>query len=388
MNVLFLGFLSTDQQLKDLMERTPAMPTQTQNFGWNMATLFNKISCSFISLSSLPTLSYPLDRKLFYKGKEINCNGVDIIQIPFVNVIVLKQFSRLFFLFSTWLTILKKTNFEFVIVHGVHTPYLIFALFLKKIYGVKVVILFTDPPGVILKSDGTLSKMLKDFDRLLIKSLVRNFSCIALSKLIPKDYMPNSKYFILDGFSTSLPSTVKSEKDPFVIIYAGLLEAKYGVKTLIEAVLNCKDNDVLLRVMGAGDLEPYISSLKSKRVEFIGKLSKQAVFSEYQKANLLVNPRPISDDFVKYSFPSKLIEYLSTGVPVLTTQLPSITDDLKEHLYLCGDKEDDFIQVISEIKKMESNKLIAKAQKAREYVNKTRSIDAYSNRINKFLKQL
>jgi glycosyltransferase involved in cell wall biosynthesis len=230
--------------------------------------------------------------------------------------------------------------------------------------------------------------MLKDFDKLLIKSLVKNFSCIALSKLIPKDYMPNSKYFILDGFSTSLPSTVKAEKDPFVIIYAGLLEEKYGVKTLIKAVLNCEDNDILLRVMGAGDLEPYISSLKSKRVEFIGKLSKQAVFSEYQKANLLVNPRPVSDDFVKYSFPSKLIEYLSTGVPVLTTQLPSITDDLKEHLYLCGDKEDDFIQVISEIKKMESNKLIAKAQKAREYVNKTRSIDAYSNRINKFLKQL
>jgi glycosyltransferase involved in cell wall biosynthesis len=387
MKILYLGFLSTEEQLKDLMVRTPAMPTQTHNFGWNMATLFNGISCEFFSLSSLPTLSYPLDKKLFYKGRRITFNGIDIQQIPFINIVLFKHFSRLFFLLFTWFKTLRNTNFEFIIVHGVHSPYLFFALFLKKIYGVKVVVLFTDPPGVISKHDGMLLKILKNIDKSIIKFIISDFSCIALSKLIPKDYMPKAEFFILDGFSTRFPSVIKTKNSPFVIVYAGLLEEKYGVKTLIKAVLKIND-DILLRVMGAGDLEPYIHSLNSKRIEYIGKVSKEEVFSEYQSADLLVNPRPISDDFVKYSFPSKLIEYLSTGVPVLTTSLPSITDDLKEHMYFCGDKEDDFIYEISRIKKMDNDVLIKKAKKASNYVHKTRSIDGYANRIEKFLKRL
>ena len=52
-------------------------------------------------------------------------------------------------------------------------------------------------------------------------------------------------------------------------------------------------------------------------------LSHQVV-EEEQKATLLINPRPTDEEYVKYSFPSKTMEYMASGTPVLTTDLPGM----------------------------------------------------------------
>ena len=46
------------------------------------------------------------------------------------------------------------------------------------------------------------------------------------------------------------------------------------------------------------------------------------------EATLLVNPRPSDKEFCKYSFPSKTIEYMASGTPVLMTKLPGVPDGI------------------------------------------------------------
>ena len=46
----------------------------------------------------------------------------------------------------------------------------------------------------------------------------------------------------------------------------------------------------------------------------------------------LLITRPSVDPYVRYSFPSKLLEYMGTGVPVLTTRLPGIPGEYYEFL--------------------------------------------------------
>ena len=48
------------------------------------------------------------------------------------------------------------------------------------------------------------------------------------------------------------------------------------------------------------------------------------IVDKEQEAALLVNPRPTHEEFVKYSFPSKTMEYMASGTPVLTTRLPGM----------------------------------------------------------------
>ena len=40
-----------------------------------------------------------------------------------------------------------------------------------------------------------------------------------------------------------------------------------------------------------------------------------------------MNPRSADAEYTKYSFPSKTIEYLATGVPVVMNRLPGIPEE-------------------------------------------------------------
>jgi hypothetical protein len=56
------------------------------------------------------------------------------------------------------------------------------------------------------------------------------------------------------------------------------------------------------------------------------------VVAAERSAWLLVNPRPAEQEFTKYSFPSKNMEYLVSGTAVLTTRLPGMPADYLEHV--------------------------------------------------------
>ena len=87
-----------------------------------------------------------------------------------------------------------------------------------------------------------------------------------------------------------------------------------------------------LWLYGTGDIkqENYdsISNVKFKGV----KLNTEVIKNEI-KASLLVNPRFTNEEYTKYSFPSKLIEYMSTGTFTITTKLPGIPN---EYFKYCG----------------------------------------------------
>ena len=56
-----------------------------------------------------------------------------------------------------------------------------------------------------------------------------------------------------------------------------------------------------------------------------------------QKASLLVNVRDPNEAFTSYSFPSKTIEYMLSGTPLLTTRLPGIPKEYDKYLILIED---------------------------------------------------
>ena len=61
------------------------------------------------------------------------------------------------------------------------------------------------------------------------------------------------------------------------------------------------------------------------------------VLAYEQKASLLVNVRDPDEAFTSYSFPSKTIEYMLSGTPLLTTRLPGIPKEYDKYLILIED---------------------------------------------------
>ena len=75
-------------------------------------------------------------------------------------------------------------------------------------------------------------------------------------------------------------------------------------------------------VMVISKKQLYDYTQQDKRIHFGGVIPLSEVIEKEIQATILINPRPVDQEFTKYSFPSKIMEYMSSGTPVLTTKLP------------------------------------------------------------------
>jgi glycosyltransferase involved in cell wall biosynthesis len=118
------------------------------------------------------------------------------------------------------------------------------------------------------------------------------------------------------------------------VLYAGALRKEYGLETLIHGFQAWDRPDAELIVYGQGDYAAELAAIAEvdPRITYRGVVPTEEVVAAERSAWLLVNPRPAEQEFTKYSFPSKNMEYLVSGTAVLTTRLPGMPADYLEHV--------------------------------------------------------
>ena len=123
-------------------------------------------------------------------------------------------------------------------------------------------------------------------------------------------------------------------------MYAGLLDARYGVKAMVDGFIMANVPNSELHIYGNG---PYVDELKNvvqehPNIIYHGIAMNDEVVQAEMDVDLLINPRPTNEVFTKFSFPSKNMEYMASGTPVLTTNLPGMPEDYKPYIYLIEDE--------------------------------------------------
>lgn len=116
------------------------------------------------------------------------------------------------------------------------------------------------------------------------------------------------------------------------ILYSGTLNYEFGIGTLLEAFKQIQNPDLKLVICGFGEAEEAILNATDKRIVYLGKVDRKQALALQRKATVLVNPRQNNNEFTKYSFPSKTMEYLASGVPVVAYKLDGIPDEYDEYL--------------------------------------------------------
>ncbi|WP_422739385.1 glycosyltransferase [Micromonospora sp. WMMD729] len=384
-----LGFTVPDELLAEIIARDTILPTQTHTFAWGLVRSLRAAGCPVHLLSAAPVSSWPGNRQIRFRAGRFRQDGVDGDLLPFVNLLGLKHLTRFVAAWRVGSRVLRERETDVLLVHGVHSPFLWFGVLRARRRGVRVVPVLTDPPGVALPTDGRLVRLLRGLDVALVRAaLARCSGVIALTAALADDFAPGRPRLVMEGICAVddlLPAGPTNTRD---IVYAGGLSRAYGVDRLVEAFRALPGDDLRLCVYGRGELEGWLrdQAALDRRIRPPQLLPRGELLPRLSRARVLVNPRPVDQDFVRWSFPSKIIEYLATGVPVVSTRLPGIPPDYTPWLsYAEPDTAEGLRTAIEQVLGLSEHAARELGVGGARFVRETRNPTAQGHRMHDFL---
>lgn len=103
---------------------------------------------------------------------------------------------------------------------------------------------------------------------------------------------------------------------------------------------------------GDGPLRSVVeeASHNNRKIIYYGRVSNAEMLAIQGKADLLVCPRKKDDFTTKYTFPSKVLEYICSGVPVLSNRLPGIPDEYEQYItFAKSERPKDWATAINDV---------------------------------------
>lgn len=391
-NVVILGFTFPEDMIDKILKHEPSMPIQTLKFSENLRRSLESVGFNLLLASTHPVTSYPRNPKLFFNFISFEEFSTKGFAMPFINILAFKHITR----FLSGYLLLEKSihnfKYETLIIHGIHSPFLFIGYLLKKRYPIKIICVVTDPPSDV-KRFGIFERLLRKLDRSIIFSLLKEMDAIiTLSEMFIKDHSLDVPYLVIDGFA-NLPSIYGDnieakiyDNKRYRFAYAGGLNEEYGVKSLVEAAIDVPEID--LYIYGKGPLHEYLFEMSNtyENIKYIGFVHPNQLEEKLLLADCLVNPRPSRHSFVRYSFPSKILEYMSLGVPLLTTNLPSLSNDYFPYIYIIDDESVAGItNKLRFIASQDRKVLRQKGMKGKDFIVDTRSTIAQGLKLKKLI---
>ena len=327
------------------------------------------------SLSTRPINRFMTSQKYFKGEKEREC-GIDYDYIPFFNMKLLRELSVLCGVFFKLLFSRKKRKDTVVICDGLNIAASMGAIAACALRRFKTVGIVTDVPCHLSYSQKV------SFHQKLNLAIMRRFkSYLLLTEQMSEVVNPqNRPYIVLEGHADlamqNVENTLEGKGDKKVCLYAGSLMRIYGIENLVNGFVKADLPDAELHIYGNGDYTKDLEALAARypAVKYMGVAPNSEIVAAEIKATLLVNPRPIGEDYTKYSFPSKNMEYMASGTPVLTTKLPGMPADHHEHVYLIEDESADGIaRVLTELLSGDPVALFEKGRQAKEFILKEKN---------------
>ena len=247
-------------------------------------------------------------------------------------------------------------------------------------YDAKVIGMLTDNPA-------NLSNVKLSYVRKIYKNVQRCHGYLALSNGLIRAFKVGEKpNYIFEGL---VDEEIATKKQPIgnYYFFGGALYERYGVKRLINAFIE-SDIPEKLVIAGTGPLREYIfqNTEKNNRILYLSQLPKEKVYGLEQNAIANINPRPFSKKLDEESVPSKLLEYLASGVPTISTKHSKLYEFFKDDVYWIEDDSHNGIKnALNEFSHANKEELKKRATSARVKVYETYGVKNQGERISYFL---
>jgi glycosyltransferase involved in cell wall biosynthesis len=382
--ILYLGHV-VPQSMESILSNMRIPALQTQRFGFALvASLRSAFGDTLDVFSVAPILDYPQSPLLISPSARWTLYpGVTAHMASFVNVVGLKHLTRFvatFWYVATWTRRHRRAQ-RVIFMHGGQSCKFWGALLGTFMHACVLVPYLTDDLGLSTAWEGRLHKFARRLDERLLRSALRRMAfIIAMTEALATKWGPTRPHLVIPAI---LPEGILLGDDSckpdalFTIVYSGGLEEHFGVRLLLDAFALSALPHWRLIITGKGSISTEINrrAASDQRITFKGLVSFEELRAIYAGASVFVNPRASSDVRVRYCFPSKLVEQMSTGVPVVSTCMPCLTENFRNHLVLFSSETPEGLhKALARVDELGAENRSSIGKEAREFVLRECSI--------------
>lgn len=377
MNIVYISSVLPDCCLNEMAEKNISYVVAPQKFHRSLLSGFSANNHKVMVITQAPAA---VEHKSF-----LNENGIDYFfceqsKHSFLKPLsVVKDVKRI-------MQQRIKDGFkpDAIICDSLNVSYCLSALYIRMKYKIPITAIVTDIMGISAHEEHSLTNRLASrvSNGYLAKFDKYVFLTQQMNAYINKRNRP---YIVMEGVcpihDSALETSTKQDRSTKNIFYAGGRPSKDGVDLLVAAFKQIP-GDFRLDIYGPMPNVVLGKDKYDKRITYHGSVSNEEIVRGEFASDLLVNPRPIDEEYTKYSFPSKLMEYMNTGTAVLTTKLPGVPTEYFDYVYTFNEVSvESYKETLTKLLSKDINELRSKGIKARDYVRKNKSSIVQTNRI-------
>jgi glycosyltransferase involved in cell wall biosynthesis len=400
--VLFFGYTVSEAVIAEICRLDKYLPMQQYKLEWSVIRGLESTGIHVDLLSSLPIALYPGYPQVLVRGSKWNWNGSHCsASTTYINLLVVRHLTRFvssFVKLIVWARHFRAVCHKSILVHGLHTGHLFSAIIAGLMFRIPVVVIITDPPSPSLPGEGNLVLGLRKIEQRLINwALSLADGVVGLTQEIHSLMCPHLSFMLMEGIlsATDQDNALKDvdgarvvRVNPPVLLYAGGLEPDYGVRLCLDTLAAYKDLRCEMWFAGKGSCADQVAAIAAvdPRVKFLGLLSQDELAATFKKADVLLNPRPTSSSFTKLTFPSKLLQYMATGLPVISTRQAGIPAEYWNYLIALDDETSQGLaSLIRSLVSKPMDEVKRRSMLGRAFVLEQKSEGAQGKRLADFL---
>lgn len=400
MNILMMTLLYPRDQMQEVQENAKdKLQNQINNYQWAcIEGIRNNLSVGehLDILNCLPVGIYPIQyRKLLLRSEKHDEGTIE--QLGCINLPLLKQSRRAKAAqkaIERWAE--KNPNNRFILTYTQYLPYMqAIARAKKRFPDLKAAVIVTDLPSELGLATGRKHLMKK------LESWMGNKSLNLLRQMdgyiLLTDPMADALQIrgkpieIIEGlirFDEIPPQKSSKDNAKPVFLYTGTLEKDLGIPEMLAAFEEMPEYE--LWICGHGGMNEAVRACENRcsNIRFFGFVAQQEALTMQANATALINPRQPSGIFTRYSFPSKTVEYMRSGKPVLCCRLEGIPADYDPYLRYMANGKDGIKHAVQSLMQLSEAERENLGKNARKFVLEHKNPDVQCRKLLALLRHL
>lgn len=385
--ILWLGPYAVGEYFDTLLdEKTYVQTAANRVEGYYINEIYAQTKVPIDIISALITQPYPASpRKKIDEDNTRISDNIMLYNVPFINrpyLSVVSQKKSLKKRVQQWCKENQGKN-VWVIIYSMRLPLLKCVNIIKNNFSdAKVINIIPDLPQYMRGDTAFLRQLAMESYKKRIWNAQKGVDLFSIYTEKMKDYLPCEKKDtivvegLFDGSNLNKKPRTQSNKGTKIVLYAGGLSEQYGLDILVEAFRFLENKGLELHVYGQGSYLNRLQELEQElpNVKYKGFVSPEQAFEKICEADLVVNPRPSSPEYTKYSVPSKIFEYMASGTPVLMTRLPGVLKEYFNYVYVIEEETTEGIaKAIEAVFEIDEQERIDMANRAADFILKEKS---------------